>query len=139
MSALNRSIHDLAELEAWAKDFIGVVKAPAVIQVLGDMGSGKTTTIGAICRSLGHAFDGSPTFALVQEYRENKKTTIIHFDLYRVRDVRELVDIGFSEYLDQNALIFIEWPQIAEPFLQENTRSLRITQTSGIRMVELSI
>lgn len=138
MPELNRSIHNLTELQSWAEDFTRTVKAPAVFRVFGDMGSGKTTTIGAICRSLGHAFDGSPTFALVQEYRANQKTTIIHFDLYRVRTAMELADIGFAEYLDQDAIVLIEWPQLAEPFLHENTRSLSITQTSGIRKIVVS-
>ena len=83
-------------------------------------------------------FAGSPTFALVQEYRANDKPTLFHFDLYRVQDLHELIDMGFQEYLEQPAIIFIEWPQIAEPFLKQNTRNLRITEISGIRQISLT-
>jgi tRNA threonylcarbamoyladenosine biosynthesis protein TsaE len=139
MSSLNREIHDLAELQQWVDAFLMEVKTPSIISVFGEMGAGKTTTIAMICRSLGYSFAGSPTFALVQEYHADHKPTIFHFDLYRVQDIHELIDMGFEEYLDQNALIFIEWPQIAEPFLKENTRNLRITETSGIRQMMLTM
>ncbi|MCL4106481.1 UNVERIFIED_CONTAM: hypothetical protein GTU68_030439 [Idotea baltica] len=55
----------------------------------------------------------SPTFSIVNEY----SGPIYHFDLYRIKDADELEDIGFMQYLDSENYCFIEWPEIAEPYL----------------------
>jgi tRNA threonylcarbamoyladenosine biosynthesis protein TsaE len=83
-----------------------------------EMGTGKTTFIKAICAALGSsdAFS-SPTFSLVNTY-SSSNGPLYHFDLYRVRDVSELYDMGMEEYLDGGAYCFIEWPQLATPLLQ---------------------
>lgn len=99
----------------------------------GAMGAGKTTLIKAMCRCLGVADNtSSPTFAIVQEY--HGKSTIYHFDLYRLNSVNELTDLGFEEYLEKsNAYIFIEWPEIAEHILKEyNFASLHISAVSDL-------
>jgi len=83
----------------------------------GPMGSGKTTLIKSICRELG--FDGEtsgPTFSIVQEYN-NSNLQIFHFDLYRLKNSEQLLDIGFEDYLHSGAYIFIEWPDLAKEFL----------------------
>lgn len=84
------------------------------------MGSGKTTLISAICRALGvKEAISSPTFSIVNEY-EGKDTYVLHFDLYRLQKPAELQQLGFEDYLDRpNTYIFIEWPELAMPFLEE--------------------
>ncbi|EAS19480.1 conserved hypothetical protein [Flavobacteria bacterium BBFL7] len=85
------------------------------------MGSGKTTLINAMCKQLGiKEVTSSPTFSIVNEYKTDK-LTVYHFDLYRIKDKTELFDIGIEEYLDSNAYLFIEWPDLLIPYLEQFT------------------
>ncbi len=84
--------------------------------VYGMMGAGKTTLIKMICAKLGvQENTSSPTFAIVNEYSGEEK--IYHFDLFRINSYVELNEIGFTEYLESENYIFIEWPEVAEPLL----------------------
>jgi tRNA threonylcarbamoyladenosine biosynthesis protein TsaE len=98
-----------------------------VILMDGEMGSGKTTLIKEIVRQLGSKDEvSSPTFALVNEYKTPDKT-IYHFDLYRLNDEIEALDFGIEEYLsDPNAYVFIEWADVIENLLPENSQKIRI-------------
>jgi tRNA threonylcarbamoyladenosine biosynthesis protein TsaE len=82
----------------------------------GQMGSGKTALIKSICKNLGVTSTiTSPTFSIVNTYAG--ASTVFHFDLYRIKNAQELDDIGFTEYLDVPAYVFIEWPELALPIL----------------------
>jgi len=105
----------------------------------GPMGSGKTTLIKEMVRYLGSEDEASsPTFSIVNEYKtpENK---IYHFDLYRLEDEIEALDFGIEEYFDDNnAWIFIEWPQIIAPFIPQNSQKIRIiVKNSNTRRIEI--
>lgn len=116
---------NLTDLIAIAEKIIPDIKASKTILLYGEMGAGKTTFIKTLCKALGTTDEiNSPTYALVNEYQtpENK---IYHFDLYRLNSVEELLDIGFEEYLEQEEISFIEWPQIAE-FLIDNALKIEI-------------
>ena len=89
-----------------------------IIQFTGDLGAGKTTLIKAICNQLGVKGEmSSPTFSIVNEY-EAGDGLVYHFDLYRIENQEELVDIGFEDYLDSGHHCFLEWPEIAKNILQ---------------------
>ncbi len=79
----------------------------------GEMGSGKTTLIAALLEAMGYQGSvSSPTFAIVQEYPIPEDTEVYHMDWYRVNSVEELWEIGIDEYLGNNSLKLIEWPDI---------------------------
>ncbi len=82
------------------------------------MGAGKTTFIKTLCTELG-ATDSmsSPTYSIVNEYHTNSHLKIYHFDLYRLKLSEELFDLGFEEYINSDNYSFIEWPELAFPFL----------------------
>lgn len=85
----------------------------------GGLGAGKTTFVKAFCEALDITEPvSSPTFNIVHEYQGNE-ARVYHFDLYRLRNVDELEEIGFAEYLDSGAYAFIEWPELALPFLED--------------------
>lgn len=89
-----------------------LLKAPALILLKGDLGTGKTLITKAVVAALGYQGDvTSPTFNLVQEYQADVE--IIHMDLYRLDSRKELLEIGFEDYLDRDAFVFIEWPELA--------------------------
>jgi len=78
----------------------------------GDPGSGKTTLIRAVVTALGAdpAVVSSPTFAILNDYN-TAAGTVHHFDLYRVKNVSELYDLGMDEYLDSGEYCLVEWPE----------------------------
>ena len=97
-----------------------------IILVEGEMGSGKTTLIKSLVNTMGSDDEvGSPTFSLVNEYVTNKGL-VYHFDLYRIKNLDELYDIGFEDYLVKEAYVFIEWPEKAEEFLLQSVNRLTL-------------
>jgi tRNA threonylcarbamoyladenosine biosynthesis protein TsaE len=87
------------------------------VQLIGDLGAGKTTLVRATLRALGHAGRvRSPTYTLVEPYSLATQTgalELYHFDLYRFTDPAEWIDAGFREYFDSGSVCLIEWPQRA--------------------------
>lgn len=83
----------------------------------GDLGSGKTTMIQSLLAHMGSTDEvNSPTFSIVNEY-VTPKHRIFHYDLYRIKDIEELQDIGFFENLDSEAYLLIEWPELVTDYL----------------------
>jgi tRNA threonylcarbamoyladenosine biosynthesis protein TsaE len=88
---------------------------PKIWLFRGQMGAGKTTLVKEIGQQLKiKSIVQSPTFSLVNPYETESGEIIYHFDLYRLENVHEAVDIGIEEYLDSGHLCFIEWPERAE-------------------------
>jgi tRNA threonylcarbamoyladenosine biosynthesis protein TsaE len=88
------------------------------------MGAGKTTFINALCHELGVETDptNSPTFAIINEYRSDTTAELIyHFDMYRIEDLEEALDMGVEDYFDCGAVCLIEWPDRIEPLLPADT------------------
>jgi len=105
----------------------------------GPMGSGKTTLIKEMVRYLGSEDEASsPTFSIVNEYK-TPQNKIFHFDLYRLEDEIEALDFGIEEYFsDENAWVFIEWPQLIENYIPENSQKIRIiVKNSNTRRIEI--
>lgn len=91
------------------------------------MGAGKTTLIKAICEELGvKETVTSPTFAIINEYKDAKSQSIYHFDFYRINKIEEVFDFGYEDYFYSNSLCFIEWPELVESILPENTVKISI-------------
>ena len=131
-------IKNLEELQAAADKFIEEMGDHTVFAFYGDMGAGKTTFIKAVCRELGVAGAvSSPTFAFINEYRGGDGNPIYHFDFYRIHKLEELFDFGYEDYLYSGHTCFIEWPELVEQILPENSVKLSIRETeSGSRMIE---
>lgn len=90
-------------------------RAADLIVLSGPLGSGKTFLCRAFCRALGVPREQrvtSPTFALVHEYAG--RVPISHADVYRIRDERELFELGLAEQRDDGRLLIVEW---GEPFV----------------------
>ena len=87
-----------------------------------DMGAGKTTLIHALCDLLRvNDAVGSPTFAIINEYKSAIAGIIFHMDWYRVKDETEAVQAGCEDCIDSGNFCFIEWPERASLLLPANT------------------
>ncbi len=96
----------------------------------GQMGAGKTTFIKALCEAMGTSdVVNSPTFAIVNVYdvEQPYKGEVYHFDCYRLKDIREAMDFGAEEYLYSGNYCFIEWPNMIDALLPEDTVRVTIT------------
>jgi len=101
------------ELIAWGKRFGHVAQPPLVVTITGELGTGKTTLVQAICRGYGVTEEvTSPTFALVHRYSA-PRSPVYHLDLYRLASPAELTNLGWDEIVAGEALILIEWPERA--------------------------
>src|SRR5690242_21242524 len=101
------------ELVAWGEHFGRAARPPLTVTLQGELGSGKTTLVRAICRGYGVADEvTSPTYTLVHEYTATR-SPVYHIDLYRLRGEEELVNLAWDELMAADALRLIEWPERA--------------------------
>jgi len=102
-----------SELSRFGEEIGARLTAPAVIGLSGELGTGKTTLVQAICRGLGaRSRATSPTYALVHHY-DAGATPVYHVDCYRLRQPDEARDLGFDDMIRERAVILIEWPERA--------------------------
>ncbi|MFT7588553.1 MAG: tRNA threonylcarbamoyladenosine biosynthesis protein TsaE [Limisphaerales bacterium] len=125
----------LADLDTRASALLEACKYGRKFAFYGAMGIGKTTFIKVICAKLGcNVPTSSPTFSIINEYARHKDdlAAVYHMDLYRLKSVEELIDIGIEDYLDQDSYCFIEWPALAEPFLDfTNPSTVHVNMEPG--------
>lgn len=115
-------IESIEDLPRAAMEFIEAVGHRKTFAFQAEMGAGKTTFITAVLKAMGIEHpEGSPTYSLVNVYESVMFGRIYHFDLYRIEDENEALDIGIEEMLYANDICFIEWPEKIEHLLPDNT------------------
>ena len=114
------------ETRRFGLDLAHELKAGDVVALMGDLGTGKTALTRYIAEGLGiTARVNSPTFTIVKEYREGR-LPLFHFDVYRVSDPDELFNIGADEYFYGDGVCVVEWADLIEELLPEDTRYIYI-------------
>jgi len=109
------------DLPAVAKKILAAMPEERVFAFYGEMGAGKTTLIKAFCKVLGSEdVVSSPTFALVNEYEDKNGDSLYHFDFYRIKNLEEVFDMGFEEYVYNGNYCFLEWPERIAELLPES-------------------
>jgi tRNA threonylcarbamoyladenosine biosynthesis protein TsaE len=132
------NVSSLQELPQAASQLIDFAGNEKVFIFQGDMGTGKTTFIKAICKALG-VDEGvtSPTFAIVNEYKSTGKK-IYHFDFYRLKTQTEALDMGAEEYFYSGNYCFIEWPEKIPDMLPLHYMSVNVkVLAEGARQITL--
>ena len=126
-----------------ALDILRQAEPHRVFAFDGQMGAGKTTFIKKLCEQMGTTdVVNSPTFAIVNVYdvEQPYRGEVYHFDCYRLKDIREAIDFGAEDYLYSGNYCFIEWPEMIEALLPEDTVYIRITpQENGDRLLTIEI
>lgn len=120
-------INGIEDLPRAARAFLAHKGKANVVAFYGQMGAGKTTFITAVCRELGvKDVVNSPTFTIVNEYQAGDGKPVYHFDFYRINRLSEAMDIGLYEYFDSGELCLVEWPEMIEELLPEETLKIQI-------------
>ena len=110
-------------------DVLTVYPDRRVYALRGQMGAGKTTFTKALCQAMGSEdVVNSPTFAIVNVYEDGEGEEIYHFDCYRLKSIAEALDFGAEEYLYSGRYCFIEWPEMIEALLPDDTVDITIRQ-----------
>lgn len=106
--------HTAADTEAFGAKLSAAVRPGDVITLSGPLGAGKTSIARGLLAALGLAEEApSPTFAIVQPYAPPEtRLPVIHVDLYRIDDPREIDELGLDEAQGDSVLL-IEWPERA--------------------------
>jgi tRNA threonylcarbamoyladenosine biosynthesis protein TsaE len=130
-------IESLSAIFSAADSFLKMTQGYKKFAFTGELGSGKTTFINALCRQLGVAnVVNSPTFALVNEYYTTSGENIYHFDFYRIKNIEEVYDLGYEEYFYSDAWCFIEWAEKVEELLTDEFMRVQIEVTNGSRLLK---
>ena len=120
-------INGTADLPRAARAFLAHKGTACVVAFYGQMGAGKTTFITAVCEALGvRDVVTSPTFTIVNEYRDGAGEPVYHFDFYRINRLSEALDIGLFEYFDSGCLCLVEWPEMIEELLPDDALKVQI-------------
>jgi tRNA threonylcarbamoyladenosine biosynthesis protein TsaE len=103
--------YSVEETMAAGKDFASSLVPGSVVAVRGTLGSGKTCFVSGVCDGLGVSVRvTSPTFTIINEY-PSPVATVAHIDMYRIRDYREVTELGLEEYFCDRYISLIEWPE----------------------------
>lgn len=108
------------------KKFAASLSGNSIVGLFGDLGSGKTQFVKGICEYFNVKDNiSSPTFVIVNEYEgfdnvSNSEVKINHFDLYRLKNIKELLEIGFDNYIESNSVCLIEWAELTEDYLRKD-------------------
>lgn len=131
------TINGLDTIRSAARQFIDNIGSSRVFAFYGKMGAGKTTFVKALCEELGcDDVITSPTFAIVNEYTDGEQQPVYHFDFYRIKKLEEVYDMGYEEYFYSGALCLIEWPELIEDVLPDDTVRVTIEeQADGSRLL----
>lgn len=102
-----------------------------VISLTGDLGAGKTVFVQGLASALGvQNRVTSPSFTIVHEYDGRYK--VVHIDVYRLDSFQEVLDLGFEELLDPEAVMAVEWGEAVIPLLPRRYLEVEVRRTEDL-------
>ncbi len=124
----------------FARALAGTLRAPMLITLTGELGTGKTTVVRHALRALGvREAVASPSFTLAQSYRGRGLLTLHHLDLYRLAPGDDVALFAWEDYLGGDAVVFVEWSEVGENELPPADVALRLSHVSrAARRVEVT-
>lgn len=134
------TIDSIKNIDFAAAEFLKEFKDKKIFAFFGELGAGKTTFIQALCRELNVIqIVSSPSFAIVNEYHTKNSNIVYHFDLFRIKNIEEIFDFGYEDYLYSGNYCFIEWPELIKDVLPDNAVFVKINVLKGgTRILEIN-
>jgi tRNA threonylcarbamoyladenosine biosynthesis protein TsaE len=124
--------------EAFGTRLAARLRAPCVIYLVGDLGTGKTTLVRGMLRGLGHRGSvRSPTYTLLEPY-ELGDLRLFHLDLYRLGDPEELEYLGLRDLLETDTVLLVEWPERGAGVLPPADLEVRLDYAGIGRLLHLT-
>ena len=123
-----KEIKNLKELKKIGFEFVKLFKIPQLILLEGPLAVGKSQMVQYMSEALGLAKEEfcSPTFSLINVYKQTKKTSIYHVDLYRLEKQEDIEAIAFWDIFYSETIVFIEWPHLVKTKLPPLWNKLHI-------------
>lgn len=119
------------ETFALGKELGAKAQPGSVYALIGDLGVGKTVFTQGVAAGLEiKEHINSPTFTIVQVYEEGR-LPFYHFDVYRIGDPEEMEEIGYEDYFYGEGVCFVEWANLIEELMPENTVTITIEKNPG--------
>ncbi len=122
----------------FGENFAKTLKFPAVIELLGDVGAGKTTFTRGLAKGLGIKEPiTSPSFTISKVYALPSGGNLVHYDFYRLPDPGLMADDLSENLANQNNVVVIEWGESVAELLPENHYKIEIRYAGDGREVIL--
>lgn len=127
-----------AQMRKLGASIMAATHSGGVIALHGNLGTGKTTLVRGALEFLGVTKGvRSPTYTLI-EYYAFDSLSVAHFDLYRLVHAEELEYLGYRDYMNEQTLCFVEWPDRAQDCLGDVGLDIFIDYDAEGRLVKLS-
>jgi tRNA threonylcarbamoyladenosine biosynthesis protein TsaE len=130
--------HSVAQTEQIARDLAATLQGGECIALEGDLGAGKTQFVRGLVHGLGGTHRvSSPTFVLLNVY-PTPRFPVYHLDAYRVHGPEDFEAIGFTELLEQQGIVIVEWASRVTDLLPPSRIDIKITPSSrDTRIIEI--
>lgn len=127
-----RTTSSAEETIALARVFAGRLRRGDIVTFFGDLGSGKTQFVKGVCQAFKTCTPAtSPSFVILNRYNgidEHKGELLVyHFDLYRVKSLAEIYDLGYEEFLQSDGICLIEWAEMLGELLPKQRYDVRFS------------
>jgi tRNA threonylcarbamoyladenosine biosynthesis protein TsaE len=132
------------ETRAAARSFAARLQRGDVVALYGQLGSGKTQFVKGVCDAFGAGEQAtSPTFVILNRYdgrgHDGSELLLFHLDLYRIRSVEEVYDLGYEEFLYGNGITLVEWAEMLHGLLPTTRYDVYLTHGSeaNVRTIDI--
>ena len=126
---MNLQTNSVTETRNLGKLFSQLLTGNEVVALIGELGSGKTVFVQGLAEGLEiNEIVHSPSFTLVNEY--HGKSTVYHFDFYRLKSEEEVWNLGWQDYLSNSGILVIEWADRFPHILPGERIEIRFTTNS---------
>ena len=120
------------ETIAFARAFAGKLRRSDLVALTGDLGSGKTQFVKGVCEAFSARTPvTSPSFVILNRYSgidaNGSELLLYHFDLYRVKSLDEIYDLGYEEYFQSDGICLVEWAEMLGELLPTQRYDIRIS------------
>jgi tRNA threonylcarbamoyladenosine biosynthesis protein TsaE len=123
---------NLSETLKFGQQLARRLKKGDIVALSGDLGAGKTSLTQGIARGLGvKGYISSPSFKLINEYKGS--VPVFHFDLWRLKNITEVEDLGYRDYFYNDGITIIEWAEKIKPLLPEEYWQVDLFNLGGTR------